>query len=159
MKVLGVDPSTKTGLVWIDDPKIAMVVLNHPDKRGLHRLEALDIEFRGFLHQWQPDLVVIEGYGYANKYTLALMVEIGILFRMALHRAGIPFYTCPPSVLKKFATGKGNAKKSEVAKAVEGKWGFFSPSDDLVDAYVLAKIAQELSVSGLSTALKGVERG
>jgi hypothetical protein len=42
-----------------------------------------------------------------------------------------------------------------VALAVKSRWGFENPSDDVVDAYVLAKIGQELA-SG-AQAITGVE--
>jgi len=158
-KVMGIDPSTKTGLALIADDHCATSVVSYPGSEGIHRLECLVSGVVQKLDAWKPDLVVIEGYGYANKYTLSLMVEIGVLIRMSLHTRGIPWYICPPSVLKKYATGNGAAKKPAVASAVKLRWGFDAPSDDVVDAYVLAQIAKELVVSGLSTGLKGVERG
>ena len=47
----------------------------------------------------------------------------------------------PPSTLKKYATGRGNAKKVEIVLAVYKHWGKEIRDDNEADAYVLAKIA------------------
>jgi crossover junction endodeoxyribonuclease RuvC len=159
-RILGVDPSTKTGLIMLDQFKLETYsrVLTS-DERGVHRLLSIEQQFRNTLDQWKPTLAVIEGYGYANKFTLTLMVEIGVLMRIQLHKHGIPWYIVPPTVLKKFSTGNGAAPKAAVAKAVEERWKWGSPSDDLVDAYVLARIGEELSVNGVTSKLKGIQSG
>jgi len=46
--------------------------------------------------------------------------------------------------LKKFASGKGNTKKDELAVHIYKKWGFESKSDNIRDAYVLARMAMAL---------------
>lgn len=161
VRSMGIDPSTHTGLVLVDSQsgKAMTKALNFPDSKGMYRLELLRNSVQDTLLDWQPDIAVIEGYGYANKYTLALMVEIGVLIRMCLHTSNIPWYIAPPSVLKKYATGSGTAKKPQVAAAVKDRWGFTAPSDDVVDAYVLARLGCDLAVNGVSKDLKGVERG
>ncbi len=53
---------------------------------------------------------------------------------------GVAFLVVPPARLKKFACGKGNAKKDEIRLAVYKRWGFEAPTNDEVDAYVLARI-------------------
>lgn len=154
LKVLGVDPSTKSGLVYMDGPEVYASVLRNESLKGISRVEWIRKSFEAYLDTHpEIDCAVIEGYAYANKYTLSTLVEIGINLRLSMYRRGIPCYICPPSVLKKVATGKGNAKKPEVAAGVLSKWGYTSPSDDVVDAYVLAKIAQDkasgIPVTGL----------
>ena len=47
----------------------------------------------------------------------------------------------PPTTLKKFATGRGNAKKAEILLSVYKKWGREILDDNEADAYVLARIA------------------
>jgi Holliday junction resolvasome RuvABC endonuclease subunit len=48
----------------------------------------------------------------------------------------------PPTVLKKWTTGHGNAKKEQMAIAVKERWQFASHSHDIVDAIALAQMAQ-----------------
>ena len=46
----------------------------------------------------------------------------------------------PPTVLKKFVTGKGNSKKDEMRLGAYKRWAFEDKSDDVVDAYCLAQM-------------------
>jgi crossover junction endodeoxyribonuclease RuvC len=160
VRALGIDPSTKTGLVLLgEDDQPLVKVVTAPGEQGMARVQKIARSVSQFLSDGRPDVAVIEGYAFANKFTLVTLVEIGAILRLCLHESGIPWYYCPPSVLKKYATGKGNAKKPQVASSVESRWGFVAPSDDVVDAYVLAKIGLDLSVNGVTTALKGVQNG
>ena len=155
MRVLGIDASTKTGLVFMDHTDVYASVLRNDHLRGIARISWIRSAFDTYLDSHpEIDCAVIEGYAYANKFTLSTLIEIGINLRLSLYQRKIPCYICPPTTLKKWATGKGNAKKPEVAAGVLSKWGYSNPSDDVIDAYVLAKIAQEkasgVSVSGLT---------
>lgn len=155
MRFLGIDPSTKTGLAYIDGKEISTTVIQHVGLKGIARVRAIRQSFTSYMHAHNPSIVVIEGYAYANSFTLCTLVEIGCVFRLAMYETGVPCYICPPSVLKKFATGKGVASKSEIAAAVKSRWGLENPSDDVVDAFVLAKIAEALASD--DQAVKGLE--
>lgn len=156
MNVLGIDPSTKTGLVRVINGLEYATVLNYPRTTGIHRVQSIAQGFENYLDdESAPAVAVIEGYAFANRYTLATLVEVGVILRLSLHRRGITCYIAPPSVVKKFATGKGNSKKPEVAAAVKDRWGFENPSDDVVDAYVMAQMA--LSVASNGPKIVGLE--
>lgn len=92
----------------------------------------------------------MEGYNIKNKYNLILMAEIGTILRNALYQAGVEWWDVPPTVLKKWTTGKGTAKKSDMAVAAQERWQFVHPSDDAVDAYALARLGQSV-VNGVHT--------
>lgn len=47
----------------------------------------------------------------------------------------------PPTSLKKYATGKGNASKHEVVLAAYKQWGVEFTDDNAADAYCLARLA------------------
>lgn len=47
----------------------------------------------------------------------------------------------PPTMVKKFSTDRGNAKKAEVMLGVYKKWGVEYRDDNMADSYVLARIA------------------
>ena len=61
-----------------------------------------------------PDIVVVENYGFANKHTLVIMVEIGTVIRLSLHSYGYKWGAAAPNSVKKFATGDGGAKKDKI---------------------------------------------
>ena len=144
MKILGVDPSTFTGLCQLDGDKHITKLLHFDKARGFERLHLIAQSFRNTVLEWSPDLVVIEGYAYGNVNSLVGLVEIGTLIRKTLYDGKISWYDAPPTLLKKFATGKGNANKAAIAKAVQERWGFTSKSDDVVDAYALARLGQSV---------------
>lgn len=144
MRFVGIDPSTKTGFVALD---VAGNVERAKELTGIggqdpKRMSTLIDEIMAHL---QPDDVIcIEGFGFASQQAIQLG-GIGWGIRMAIYRRGIPYTEVSPAAVKKFATGKGNAKKDEMVLPIYRKWGFEHGSDNVRDAFVLAQIARVLS--------------
>jgi Holliday junction resolvasome RuvABC endonuclease subunit len=125
VKVLGVDLSiTATGVANTDGT-----------------LETLKTKLRGpaFL-DWisrqieirsdDADLVALEGYSYGSRGRAIFQIgEMGGIVRWNLWSRGIPFAEIPPSSLKKYATGKGNANKDVVIVEAVKRLDL-SPSDN-----------------------------
>ncbi len=88
-----------------------------------------------------PDLVVLEGYSYGSPNQAHPIGELGGVVRVALHEAGIPFEVVPPSTIKMFATGKGNAKKPDVLLAAVRRLDYQGNSTDEADALWLHALA------------------
>lgn len=61
--------------------------------------------------------------------------------RMGMFQRSHNYIEIAPTQLKKFASGKGNTKKDELAVHIFKRWGFEHPSDNVRDAFVLAQIA------------------
>lgn len=142
MLVAGLDISTKTGLVILDldsgDP-VMVTELTAPMYTGLPRASVL---VEGMLKAFvphKPILVVTEGYGYANTNTLALLVEIGTVFRYFLMQEEYPTVIVAPTSLKKFVTGNGGSPKEKMALEIFKRWGFEHKSNNVLDAYGLAQ--------------------
>lgn len=92
------------------------------------------------------DLVLIEGYSFGSlrKGTHDL-AELGGLVKHYLYETLGRYPTViPPTSLKKFAAGRGNADKASVAVGVFKRFGFEHPSNDVIDAYVLARMGEML---------------
>jgi crossover junction endodeoxyribonuclease RuvC len=156
VRVLGIDPATHSGFVLLQDGEFFdSRVVHFEGKAGFRRLQSIAKATTSLLEQWTPDLVAIEGYGYNNKFTLVTLVEIGAIIRCCLLGV-VKWIDVPPACLKKFACGKGNAKKPQVAESVKRRWDFVSQSHDVIDAYVLAQIAQQYMVCGDSGKVEGV---
>ena len=137
--VVGVDLSlTATGIarVRLSGVKTATLSSKH---RGISRLRDLAYEIRCQCDD--ADLVVIEGPSYGS-------VGAGFHERAGLHWLvvdllsvrDIPYVIVPPSVVKKYATGKGNANKGAMIDAATRRYPHIETGgdDNQVDALWLA---------------------
>jgi crossover junction endodeoxyribonuclease RuvC len=86
------------------------------------------------------DLVVIEGYSFGARNRAHQLGELGGVVRHALWEHGVDFVNIAPTVLKKFATGRGTAKKDQVRLAVYKCWRVEYETEHEIDAFVLAEI-------------------
>ena len=138
--MMGLDLSTKCGIAVVGENQrvIAAQEVEFPKLRELERCMAIADYIMAEHAEHKPNLVVIEGYGYANAYTLATLVEIGTAVRIALWLASAHFMLVPPNSLKKFVTGKGNAAKDLMILALYKKWGFSAETNNIADAVALA---------------------
>lgn len=143
MRFVGIDPSTKTGLVIIDklgvwSKEITTTIEDDPER-------FMDIADQIKKHIFVDDVICIEGFSYGSKGAgVSTQYGIGWLIRAELIRNGYSYFEVSPSSLKKFATGKGNSAKDAMVLPIYKHWGFEHPSDNVRDAFVLAKIAQGL---------------
>lgn len=158
MRFVGIDPSTKTGFVALDeDGQVlrAKELIGTGDKDPVRMITLID-EIMD--HIQKGDLIVIEGFGFASQQAIQ-SGGIGWGIRMALVRRGYKYIEVAPNALKKFvnATGwtgvsgskarlKGKEKKAEVMNAVSEHFGYTHSSDNVVDAYVLAQIGRALKL-------------
>lgn len=140
LKIVGVDASlTSTGVAvavnggyWTDTIQ--------SKKRGAERLIEIRKRIRDVVKK--ADLVALEGYAFARPNQAHQIGELGGVLRVLLAEMSVPWVEVAPAAVKKFATGKGNAKKEQVAVGVYKKWGKEFGTNDEADAFVLAKIAQ-----------------
>lgn len=93
--------------------------------------------------------ILIEDYSFGSKGRVFNLAENCGLLKYFLYKDGYKFFTVPPTVIKKYATGKGNADKQKMYDAFyalteidltyvyskSGKLG--SPVTDIVDAFYL----------------------
>lgn len=153
MRVMGVDTSTKTGYVILDDAGdvVNVGVLSHkPESNRFARFHKYVREIADLVDAYGVDLVVIEGYSFAGKFNNSLQYELGACIRMRLFEEEIPFVEVPPTSLKKFVTGKGNCKKDLMLLNVYKRWDFDTDDDNEADAYGLAQFGR---------AIKGYDTG
>lgn len=136
MRILGLDLSlTATG---IDDGTSDPTCFK-PTTRGMPRL--FDILDHVNQYARQADLVVIEGYSYGSHSSHAHELgELGGVIRFDLHQARIPYVDIPPALLKKFATGKGNAGKDQMV-ATAAREGCVADNNNAIDAWWLRQLA------------------
>jgi len=156
MRFVGIDPSTKTGFVALDEDGQVLVAkeLTGVGKEDPKRMATLIDEV--MRHVQKNDYIVIEGFGYASQQAIQLG-GIGWGIRMSLLRRGMNYFEVAPSSVKKYVGvtdwkgEKGNKvrlqgkeKKKVVMEAVQDIYGFYYNSDNVVDAYIMARITLNL---------------
>lgn len=95
------------------------------------------------LHPPRPVLVVVEGYGLGTPGRLALvrLGEVGGMVRTTAFRLGAHVVEVPPSSLKRFATGRGNADKDAMVDAARAH-SAHPRNHDEADAYHLRRLGR-----------------
>ncbi|WNF33817.1 crossover junction endodeoxyribonuclease RuvC [Aeribacillus composti] len=143
-RYVGIDPSTRTGFVALDENGNVLKAkeLTGVGSKDPKRMVTLIDEIMRHIHE--NDKIVIEGFGFASQQAIQLG-GIGWGIRMALFRRKMKYIEVTPNTVKKFATGKGNAKKEDMILPIFKEWGFEHPSDNVRDAFVLAQIARALN--------------
>lgn len=117
--------------------------------KGVHRLEDISGHLHGVVDR-NVCHIAMEGYANGMKFGRELAGELGAIVKMTLYEAfptddrGYPTII-PPTSVKKYATGKGTAKKQEMLLAVYKKWDVEYHNDNLADAYVLARMAAAIA--------------
>jgi Holliday junction resolvasome RuvABC endonuclease subunit len=129
-----------------------------------------DIERYNNISQWTLTLldhydvehVFIEGYSMGSKGRVFNIAENTALLKYKLWLQDYPTHIYPPTVIKKFATGKGNANKELMQEEFIAETGYnlkqmlgqsekqWNPSSDIIDAYWIAKLgSNDLKVGNI----------
>src|SRR3990167_3361894 len=145
-RVLAVDPSLTATALAVDEG------LKHPTTwliQGVEKLTGLPRLQRirdGVVTMAQNvELVVIEGYGFAAKQSRQHSLgELGGVLKLALYEAGHRIAIVPPTTLKKFTCGAGNAPKNVMLLHVYKRWGFECSDDNIADAFALWQLGKVL---------------
>lgn len=97
------------------------------------------------------DIVMIEGYSMGSTGRVFNIAENAGLLKHYLWLRDFEFDIVPPTVVKKFATGKGNANKEAIQQSFINETGVnikdllhmtekqWNPSSDIIDSYYICK--------------------
>lgn len=112
----------------------------------------------GYAQKKRPK-VFVEGYSMGSKGAVFNIGENTGILKHVLFLEGLHVETVPPTVVKKYATGKGTADKSMMYESFaslfdkekdllkvmlqEGKKKVDSPLSDIVDAFYIAKYGRD----------------
>ena len=102
--------------------------------------------------------VFIENYSFGSKGRVFNLAENTGLLKHKLYKKGIKFETLVPSVIKKLATGKGNADKEKMYDKFYEETGvnmmealdqttLNNPVTDIVDSFYIARTGYETTIS------------
>jgi len=127
--------------------------IGHPHKLWQTNEERYENITEWAITQLSPGTVVfLEGYSFGSRLGMLFNIaELTGLLKHKLYKAKIDFTLVPPTTVKKFATGKGNARKEvmyeafyketqfDLLKELNIKVAGTNPESDIVDSYFLAK--------------------
>ncbi len=142
-RIYGLDLSlTSTGLAsslgWSE-------IIKPPSKlRGHDRLAHLKAAILGRVNG--AELVVVEGPSYGSQAGQSGHHEragLWWLITHALWKRDVPVAVAPPTTVKRFATGRGNASKDQVLVACGRRFEWFDSNNDASDAVWLAAMGAD----------------
>lgn len=138
--------------VWRQNVRITGTL--HPDhKTEEERYAAITCWALSLL--LEDDVVYMEGYSMGSTGRVFNIAENAGLLKHYLWKNKFKYSMVPPTVIKKFATGKGNANKEKLQEQfvtdtgvnikqmlnmTEKQW---NPSSDIIDSYYIAKYGVE----------------
>ena len=132
-RVVGIDPSlTATGIALPG----RLSSFQTGQLRGVERITELRDAVRSCIYAPDADLVAIEGPAYSRQLGAGHHEAAGLWWAIAclLVQYRVPYAVVPPTVLKKYATGKGNATKADMRVALLKRTGEDVRDDNQVDA-------------------------
>lgn len=131
---------------------------SHPFYSTLYPEYSCDEERFEVLSSWSMDKIkdteqcYIEGYSFGSVGRVFQIAENAGLLKYKIWNKKIPFGVIPPTVIKKFATGKGNANKQKMYESFLDETGVdifkkldimnhnqWNPVSDIIDSYYIAK--------------------
>jgi Holliday junction resolvasome RuvABC endonuclease subunit len=148
MNILGIDLSlTSTGISVNGETGTITT-----QAKGAERLSIISLAILDAVIDNSIEIVAIEGYSFASRNSQAFSIgELGGVVRTRLWERNIPFVDIPPTCRAKFATGRGNAAKTEVMSSISAKTGMIfagKGADDMCDAWILEEMCR--TVIGVS---------
>lgn len=146
MKVIGIDPSlTSLGIAYVNADDVMSAFAIKSKQRGMTRIIEIEDHVQEYLEGIKPELVVFEGYalGFRGKSnTIFDLGELGGILKRLILKQGIDILLTPPTSLKMFVTGKGNADKDAVAKVIRQQTGQVYKTSDQYDAAGLVMMGE-----------------
>lgn len=131
----------------------------------LHRDHNCEEQRYGNITAWvmglleEDDKVYMEGYSMGSTGRVFNIAENCGLLKHYLWKWKYDFTVIPPTVIKKFATGKGNANKQLLQECFIKETGYdvkaklnltekqWNPSSDIIDAYYICKLGTTMELT------------
>lgn len=144
--MIGIDPSlNSTGIAyWTKcSGDIVTQAIKVKNLRATARLMYVKDAVNEYLNFVMPEVAVYEDYAFGARGRATFDIgEMGGVLKTLCYEKGIDVLLVPPTVLKLFTTGKGNAKKEAMAESLLATYGREFDTDDEADAYALYKLGE-----------------
>ena len=149
---IGIDASlTSTGIVVLDGmEQIYSKAIISSKVKGTERLRDLKKKTKEYMANFvlaQDIPVFLENYSFGSVMggrTFSIG-EWGGVLRVLLDEMGFKVTGIAPTMLKKFATGKGNSKKEQMLLQTFKRYGQEFDNNDLCDAFCMAMLCYRYS--------------
>jgi Holliday junction resolvasome RuvABC endonuclease subunit len=140
VNILALDPATRTGWAHSNGES---GVWNLKGDLGEQHTELMRLIIQA-VDEWGAHLIATEnaGFGSRNPSVQAMHNERLGLIRYVANDLGCQLVTFQPTTIKAFATGKGNADKSQMIAAAQRLLGSSVVSDDEADAIWILELAK-----------------
>ena len=164
---IGIDQSL-TGfaltILNVDAPDQFKTWVYKSDYRGVQRLDDISKWLTSKLRTVEDDYIqdiAMEGTVLASHSALVLgelaatvKLTLWLYFRDYDHQDHLRTpLQIPPMTLKKYAAGKGNAKKQEMLMQIFKRWGIEFNDDNAADSYALARLASGNALGAIEEAI------
>lgn len=149
MRIMGIDPSTKTGLVVLDfengDKHVVKMVEVSQAKTTTDIARALSVAKQVISEclKYGPNFIVVESIPQGMKFVNYTQLLAAYSVRLKLVENNLPYIDVHPLSLKKFVTGVGKGKKQLMLKEAYKRWEI-EGTDNEIDAYGLAMFGAAL---------------
>jgi crossover junction endodeoxyribonuclease RuvC len=150
MNLLGLDSSLNgTGCCILDSSNSIIHLTTFTEgksSRGCTRLIILKNKLLSIVQDFKVEFIFMEGYSYGSHGKTFEIGELCGIYKVLLHELNIPTIIVPPTTLKMYATGKGNAPKNIMLEQTFKKFQVGSEilkDDNQVDAYCLARFGAD----------------
>lgn len=133
IKILALDVATHCG--WATETASGVWDLSprRDESKGI-RLVRFKAKLRELIELEQIDLVAFEMTAGFHKNALIVQAELHGVLKLYLEENGIEYMSFTATEIKRFATGKGVAKKEVMIQTAKEKLGYTGNDDNEADA-------------------------
>ena len=142
MKILALDVATKTGWCHVNDSGTWDFTPKRDESKGM-RLVKFKAKVYDVINGEDINLVVFERTAGAHKNALIVQAELHGVLKELCEGLGVDYRAYSASEIKKFATGKGNAKKQQMIQACIDNYDIDPCDDNEADAIHLFMLAKK----------------
>lgn len=146
--------STNTGVaILLEDGRVLMDSINLKRFQKPSCMSIVDYEkvkigvikeyLENLKEEYMISLVCVEGIFVQPKFHQSSQILLKLHGFLMGYFLNIPFYSIPPSIIKKYITGNGNATKEEVRRILEERYKHEFKNEDESDAMALLETFKE----------------
>ncbi len=140
LKILALDIATMTGYCTTTTSGVWNLTPRKNESKGI-RLIKFKASLREMVQLEQINLIVFEGAVTYGKFPNHVGIELQGVLKLFCEENSIEYRSYMPTEIKKFGTGKGNAKKDQMIQVAQEKYGYQGNNDNEADAIILYHLA------------------